>query len=634
MMIGTAGHIDHGKTSLVTALTGKNTDSLKEEQERGISIDIDFAPLVLTNGETVGLVDVPGHERFVRNMVAGAAGIDAALLVIDVNEGAKQQTYEHVAILEMLGIHHGVIALTKTDLVDDEWVEFAQESIREDLRDTFFATAPMVITSVKTGRGLAELKQVITELFTSMPAKDLQGAFRLPIDKVFHIPGFGTVVSGTVWRGQVHVGDTLTSMPARCEVRVRGIQVHGHAVTQATAGQRAAINITGIDYTEVKRGHTLASPGTLMESKLLDVRLQVSTSQRATLAHRQRVHVHLATGEAIGRVLLLETDEVSADQTTLAQLTLEEPLVCEPHDYFVIRNFSPVYTIGGGRILDATPARLHRRKRSYVIAELAARNDRSPEAKVSILAMRGVALTRDVVLSELGLSPEHAVELLSTLREQVEWMELPSGLYQIEYVDMKLLEFTQILRNSHEKNRLQNWLPQASLGTEMMQVFPAKDIERLIQRGILKGLWNISGSRIRQTGWCVVQTAEETKISTELVQRLSAAGMGLVSQSDLCAAFPKRDRVATSLLRYLKDIGDVVEVEAGLWMDNRSFSKGIKIIRQLFDTSGPFQVAEVRDALGVSRKTAVAVLEYMDKQKLTTRNGDHRIFTRIGQETV
>ncbi|MCL6637186.1 MAG: selenocysteine-specific translation elongation factor [Alicyclobacillus sp.] len=622
-VIGTAGHIDHGKTALVTALTGKNTDRLKEERERGISIDIDFAPLNFPDGTRLGLVDVPGHERFVHNMVAGAAGIDAALLVVDVQEGMMPQTWEHLDILQLLGVQHAVVALTKADLVDPAWVELAAEVVRESLASTPFAAAPLVATSVRSGQGLAELKQALWQLVQSLPPRQVTGAFRLPVDKVFSVPGHGTVVSGTVWRGQWALGDTLELLPGRRVVRVRGLQVHGQPVSEVRAGQRAALNLAGVERTEVRRGQALAAAGTLFESKLVDVRLNVLAGYERGLRHRERVHVHLATAAVTGRVLLLEADELAAGDSGFAQLLLERPLVCEPGDPFVLRSYSPVRTLGGGRVLDAVPGRLHRRKRAQVLAQLAARTQASPLARVVALAARGPVHTA-AVCAELGATPAQAEAWLAAVAAQGELLRLPSAWYSTAAVTAALQKMQAALLAAHRRQRFAGWVARGPVAAAAGGGWSGRDVEWLLQEGMRRQYWELRGAEMRAYGHQVELNDEEQRLANGLRSALRAAGVAGIGERELVSRFPQRDRVAAQLLRWLQEQGEAVEGQPGWWMDGAALRAAVEQIRSLYERHGLFSAGQVRDELQVSRRVAVALLEYLDRCGLTRREGDVR----------
>src|ERR671923_1201815 len=360
VVMGTAGHIDHGKTQLIKTLTGIDTDRLKEEKERGITIDLGFAHLTCEDGTEVGVIDVPGHERFVRNMLAGVGGIDLVMLVIAADEGVMPQTREHLAICQLLRVKGGLVALTKADLVDEDWLELVTEDTREFLKGTFLEGKPIVPVSAKTAQGIDELKRALQELVVRVPPKQSEGKFRLPVDRVFTIRGFGTVVTGTLFSGMIRVEDRVQIYPKGIEAKVRGLQVHNAGVPEAVAGQRTAVNLQGIEKVELERGDVLGRPGEFLPTFMLDAVLQHLADAPRPLRHRARVRLHVGTSEIMGRVILLDRDELAPGEETYVQFRLEAPAIALPRDRFVIRSYSPVQTIGGGMLLDVQPAK-HRR---------------------------------------------------------------------------------------------------------------------------------------------------------------------------------------------------------------------------------------------------------------------------------
>ncbi|MCL6593809.1 MAG: SelB C-terminal domain-containing protein, partial [Alicyclobacillus sp.] len=546
-----------------------------------------------------------------------------ALLVVDAQEGMMPQTWEHLAILQLLGVERAVVALTKADLVEPEWLELAAEVVRESLASTPFAQAPLVATSVRSGQGLAELKQALWQLVQSLPARPVCGAFRLPVDKVFSVPGHGTVVSGTVWRGQLSPGETLELLPGRRLVRIRGLQVHGQSVPCVRAGQRAALNLAGVERTEVRRGHALAAAGTLFESKLLDVRLHVLPGYERGVRHRERVHVHLGTAAVTGRVLLLEADELAAGDSGFAQLLLERPLVCEPGDPFVVRSYSPVQTLGGGRVLDAVPGRLHRRKRAQVLAQLAARTQASPLARVVALAARG-PVTTAAVCAELGATPAQAEAWLAAAAAQGSLLRLPSAWYAPAAVTAALQAMQTALQAAHRRQRFAGWVARGPVTAAAGSDWPGRDLEWLLQEGVRRQLWEVRAAEIRAYGHQVVLNQEEQQLAAGLRSALQAAGVAGWGERELVSRFPQRDRVAAQLLRWLQEQGAAVEAQPGWWVDSAALGAAQAQVRALYERQGLFTAGQVRDELQVSRRVAVGLLEYLDRCGLTRREGDMR----------
>ncbi|MCL5982600.1 MAG: selenocysteine-specific translation elongation factor, partial [Firmicutes bacterium] len=394
VIVGTAGHVDHGKTALIKALTGVDTDRLREEQERGISIELGFAPFKLPSGRLAGVVDVPGHERFIHNMLAGIGGIDLVLLVVDVTEGVMPQTREHVEIMRLLQIARGLVVLTKVDLAEDrEWLDLVEEEVRESLSGTFLAEAPFFRVSALTGAGLAELLAAIDKLTGEMPARDSAAPLRLPVDRVFSMPGFGTIVTGTLMAGRIAVGMNVEILPLGRKARVRQLQVHGEAAVEAVAGQRAAVNLSGVEKEALERGSVLAMPGFLMAASVLDARLFLLAGTKKVLKNMSRVHVYLGTGRAVGRVVLLDCEELPPGGEALVQLRLEKELVAHRGDRYIIRSFSPMTTIGGGVVLEASTRR-QKRFRPEVLEGLAELEKGDPAAPLLQRLRREVVVGR------------------------------------------------------------------------------------------------------------------------------------------------------------------------------------------------------------------------------------------------
>jgi selenocysteine-specific elongation factor len=382
IILGTAGHIDHGKTSLIKAMTGIDTDRLKEEKERGITIELGFASLDLPSGQHLGIVDVPGHEKFVKNMVAGATGIDIVVMVIAADEGVMPQTREHLEICTLLGVQFGMVALTKIDLVDEEWLELALDDVHEFVQGTFLENAPIAPVSSANGQGMPEFVKTLDELSQQIPDRTSSGLFRLPIDRVFTMKGFGTVITGTLISGRVKVGDTIMIYPSGINSKVRGIQVHNNSVTEAEAGMRTAINFQGLEKTSIQRGEVLAGPQTLKSNYMVDISLHFLSSNAKPIRNRTLVRFHTGTSEVLGNLILLDREELSPGENAVAQLRLNHPVALVKEDRFVIRSYSPIRTIGGGEIINPIPQK-HKRMKSTIIEGLQNLNNQSTEEIIS-----------------------------------------------------------------------------------------------------------------------------------------------------------------------------------------------------------------------------------------------------------
>ncbi|HHY96029.1 MAG TPA: selenocysteine-specific translation elongation factor, partial [Firmicutes bacterium] len=425
-IVGTAGHVDHGKTALIRALTGVNTDRLPEEQARGISIELGFAPLRLPSGRRVGVVDVPGHERFVHHMVAGAAGMDVVILVVAADEGVMPQTREHLDVLSLLGLQRGLVAITKVDLVDPEWLSLVEEEVRASLRGTFLEAAPLVPVSSETGQGLDELVRVLDHILAEVPGRDASGPARLPVDRVFSVTGFGTVVTGTLVSGTLAVGDSVEILPigpgAGRQVRIRQLQVHGEKVERAAAGQRVAVNLVGVERQQIERGQVLCQPRAFSATRRLAGRLHLLPSAPVFVSGT-RVHLHLGTAEVGARVALLDREELSPGQDSLVRIGLEAEVVAARGDRFVIRSWSPPHTVGGGVVI--APHSQHRRYLAAHLKSLQRLERGGPQAEImDLLDGREPLWTVAQLSARAGLEVDRGKEILGRLQEEGRVVEL------------------------------------------------------------------------------------------------------------------------------------------------------------------------------------------------------------------
>ena len=628
VVMGTAGHIDHGKTQLIKTLTGIDTDRLKEEKERGITIDLGFAHLKIAEDTEVGVIDVPGHERFVRNMLAGVGGIDLVMLVVAADEGVMPQTREHLAICQLLRIKDGLVALTKTDLVDEDWLSLVTEDTREFLKGTFLDGKPIVPVSAKTGRGIAELRQALQMLAARVSPKQLEGKFRLPIDRVFTIRGFGTVVTGTLFSGSIRVEDRVEIYPKGIEAKVRGLQVHNESVSEAVAGQRTAINLQGIEKVELERGNVLGRPGEFFPTFMLDASLQHLAEAPRPLRHRARVRLHLGTSEIMGRVILLDRDELAPGEEAYVQYRLEEPAIALPRDRYVIRSYSPVQTIGGGVLLDVQPAK-HRR------------GDAGLGAHFELLARGG---PEEVVAHHLRQSGHAGLRLSEFLPRT----ELPET--RLRQVAMAL----------HRANRARpvnadmGWFLHAEVFGELTKTlldqltsyhrqYPLKpnisaEELRAKVRGLGERVCLLALDQLRQQGDIVVER-ERVRLAThevalddtrerilrELEAQFLAAGFQPPRAEEVFEKLRLGKSQDKQLLQVLLDQGHAVRLKDNVVFHRTNLEKAESLLVQYLHEHREITPIEFKDLLGISRKYAIPLLEYFDGQKLTIRVGDKRV---------
>lgn len=630
LIIGTAGHIDHGKSTLVKALTGIDTDRLKEEKERGISIELGFAFLTLPDGTQAGIVDVPGHERFVKTMLAGVGGMDLVVLVIAADEGVMPQTREHLQICELLQVKRGLVALTKADLVEAEWLEMVRADIAEVLRGTFLDGCPVVACSATTGEGLSELLQTIQAQAGTVEPKRTQGIARLPIDRVFTIKGFGTVITGTLWSGTLSVGDEVAILPMDLASRVRRLQVHGHTVEQAMAGQRTAVNLPGLEVSQIERGDVLCLPGTIRASQTFDATLSLLPDAPRPLLNRARVRFHLGTSERLARVILLDREELQPGEQTYAHIRLESPSAALPHDRYVIRSYSPQFTIGGGSILDPHPPK-ERRHRAKMIEHLRILEQGSATDRIErhLLAAGFVPVTQEDLRARTDLDSATVTESLHDLVARgsaaLVGAKGETGALHAERVMQLEREVLERLREFHGKEPLKDGLVKEELRSKL----PAQ-----LQQGTF--------------GWMLIRLTEAGKIAVERDKvrladhrpRLSAAEEELKARIEAAyrtAAFQPAtpDGVLTSLradrklfqavFRRMVDDGILVRVKEDIFLHREQYEQVRERVLSHFRTQPSINVGMMKDLFGVSRKYAIPFLEHLDDVRVTRRQGDERV---------
>ncbi len=620
-IIGTAGHVDHGKSALIRALTGVETDRFPEERERGISIDIGFARFPLPSGRRAAVIDVPGHERFVRNMLAGITGIDAVILVVAADEGVMPQTREHLDILRLLEIKKGVVAITKIDLVDAEMLELVQADVEEAVAGTFLEGAPCLPVSAVTGEGLDALLRAVDALLEETEPKDTTAFARLPIDRAFVRPGFGTVVTGTLVGGIMRQGDRLELLPQGLEVRVRGLQVHGEPVEQVHAGQRVAVNLSGIERSDVRRGHVLCAPGALRPTTSFAGRLHLLESWPKELKHGERVHLHTGTSEVLARVLLLKGDRLEPGSSAFVQLRLEEPVVVGRGDRYIIRSYSPVHTMGGGMVIEPH-ARYRRSQAAAAIAEL--------EVKES--GGTGGVIAETLVQS--GMTPLGLGELArrtgvpaETLRAELPGLgadvrELEGGLWIHR---RGFGQFCQAVRGELEAFYSRHPL-RSGLGKEELRRrlgLGGKEFAALLSAAEAADELRVERDRVALPGHSPTLNDGQAKLAQRLRSAIAAAGYSPPTVAELKQQVPGRD--TEEVIIYLLEQGEAVRVGDDLIIAAAALEEAVRRTREHLKQHGKLTVAEFRDLLGTSRKYALPLLEWFDEQRITRRAGEERV---------
>jgi selenocysteine-specific elongation factor len=619
-IVGTAGHIDHGKTALVRRLTGVDTDRLPEEKKRGISIDLGFAPLVTPAGVHVGIVDVPGHERFVKNMLAGSGGVDLVLLVIAADEGVMPQTREHLAIVRLLGVRRGVIVLTKRDLVETAWVAEVRRDVAALLADTPFADAPVIEFSAVTGAGTAELLAAMDAQLAGLPLRPADEPARLPVDRVFTVEGFGTVVTGTLWRGRIRVGDTLELQPNGLPVRVRRVQVHGQTVEEAHAGQRTAVALHGVEREQVERGDWLIGTGSLRPSHILDVRFEALGDLEDAWPGNTRVRFHLGASEIIGRLVLLEGESVAPGASALAQVRLERPAVAARGDRFVIRRYSPAHTVGGGSVIEPVASK---RRRHGALDQLAVRESGSLEARLLQLVE---AETNPISTSRLaqvvGESQTVTGAALARLLDEHDLVQpLPDRWLALDHWHAAIGVIEREVRGYAEKFPTRFGIAKGDLKSGLKIVLDGALFDIAFHALEEDGRLEVRSQRVRPADSPWEPPAQAVEALRKLEAELEANGM---SVPDVAAWQAKLGPAAADVTTLGLFLERLVRVNQDLVYTAHQMKVLRAKLADYFATKPALTMAEFKDLAGVSRKFAVPLLEHCDRVGWTVRAGDER----------
>ena len=609
-VLGTAGHIDHGKSVLVHALTGIDPDRLREEKERGMTIDLGFAWLKLPSGREVGIVDVPGHERFIKNMLAGVGGIDLALLIVAANEGVMPQTKEHLAILDLLGVKRGIVVIAKKDLVDEEWLRLVTMEVEELIKPTTLSEAPIVAVSALTGEGLPDLISAIDELLSSTePRRDI-GRPRLSIDRVFTISGSGTVVTGTLIDGSLSRGQEVEIVPPGMKSRLRGLQTHKARIDTASPGSRVAANLTGVATSELKRGDVLTNPGWLIPTTVLDAKLRLLPYLHRPLRHNATISFHTGTAEAMAKVRMLEKEELKPGEAGWAQLTLDKPVAVVKDDRFIIR--SPMDTLGGGKIIDPH-ARRHRRFRSAIIQSLEARESGTAQEVIMATLETKQPLEQAALLAQCDLPASEAQPAIEDLIQQEKVVGISQLLFTRPGWERLVEKAIATVQDYHRRFPARPGMPKVELESKLKLPThsAANALQRLFEEGVLteeKTTVRLPSHQIRLT------QAQQAKIDAFLK---SLARNPYAPPSDL---IPEPD-----LLNFLVEQGRVVKASDNVVFDASAYDEMVRRVTDYIKEQGKVTLAEVRDLFGTSRKYAQAILESMDEKKITRRIGDERV---------
>ncbi|WP_054030300.1 selenocysteine-specific translation elongation factor [Desulfatitalea tepidiphila] len=628
IILGTAGHIDHGKTTLIKALTGINTDRLKEEKLRGITIELGFAHLELPSGQRLGIVDVPGHEKFVKNMVAGATGIDLVALVIAADEGIMPQTREHMEICTLLGIRHGVVVITKRDMVDEEWLAMVQEEIADFTRGTFLDEAPVVPVSAITGQGLPEFIATLDRICEHIPAKTATGLFRLPVDRVFSMKGFGTVITGTLISGKVAVGDRVMLYPSGVVSKVRGLQVHNQSLTQAEAGMRTAINFQGLEKAAVNRGDVLAKPEELIPSYMVDADLLYLASNAKPLKNRTRVRFHSGTNEIMAVVVLLDREEARPGEHAPIQIRMDVPVTLVKDDRYVLRSYSPIRTIGGGAILDPIPPK-HKRHRPDIIEALRLLTEAPPEEVVRLhienSGFKGCAFGELLIMTNL---PEKQLErILQDITSKRTAILVDKE--KRRYVHQKAVSdlqkaVTDLLEAYHQKNPLKPGMSKEELKSKLPLGVDNK-LALLVLQQLMKAQAIVQEEdMVRLAGHRVALGVDQRTLRTNLLTVYQKEGLTPPYFKELCSELSVPAEEARQVLSLLIDEGHLIKIKEELYCHREAIDKIRDQLVAFLSEHEEISTPQFKDMTGASRKYVIPLIEYFDTTQLTIRIGDMR----------
>ncbi|MCM0759923.1 selenocysteine-specific translation elongation factor [Sporomusa sphaeroides DSM 2875] len=617
IVIGTAGHIDHGKTSLVKAVTGFDTDTLDEEKRRGITINLGFAYCLLPCGKTAGFVDVPGHERFVKNMLAGAGGIDIAMVVIAASEGIMPQTREHIHILQYLGIEQAIIVITKIGMVDDDFQKLVVEDTKEYLAATALRHAPIVQVDSFTGQGIPELIALLDRMAAGIVRETVLKPTRLPVDRVFSIKGFGTVVTGTLQEGTIAVNDDLMVYPEGLSVKVRGIQIHEQTVTEARAGQRTALNLSGVSVEEVRRGCVVAKSGSVQATSVLDVYLAVAADAGQPLKRLEQLKLYLGAAEVVAKVILMGHKEIYPGEECYAKLLTEAPVIARKADRFVLRSLSPVQTIGGGRVVDPAGKRSgYTDEQALHIMQI--KDQGEPQQVLEVFARENLFGDKEAIASAANI--EAAEKYFEILLEEGRILLFENRVAHIEALKALLEKTLHILEPYHTQYPLRTGMAKAELQARLEMTSRPREFEWLL--GWMKETEAIgqSGLMLYKAGFTPVFSKKLGAIRDEMLAAVRQAGYSPLTVNELAGSDKDRQAVLEALLQ-----SDFLAVDGQVIILKELYVQAKKTAVRLNRTEGAIRLADFRDSLGTSRKYALLLLEKMDRDKFTVRQGEERV---------
>lgn len=622
VILGTAGHIDHGKTTLIKALTGRETDNLKEEKQRGISINLGFTYFDLPSKKRVGIVDVPGHEKFIKNMLAGACGIDIVLLVVAADEGVMPQTVEHLDILNYLGVKKGIIVLTKCDLVDEDFISLVKDEVKEKTKGLFIENAPIVEVDSVSGRGLEELVKKIDEISEDIEEKKIDAPARMSIDRVFSLKGFGTIVTGTLIEGKISIDDEMTIYPSEKKVKVRNLQVHGCDVKTAYAGQRTAINLSNIKVSEIQRGDVIAETGSVEESMMIDVNISLVEHCKKSLKHWDRIRVFHGTKQILCRIVPLNEDEIPYGESGYAQLRLEEKIVAKKGDRFIIRSYSPMDTIGGGIIIDTAPKK-HKIYDESVIETLKIKE--KGELKDIIEEYLKLNLSNYITLKDLisytGDKEEYVKEGLDVLIKENKVIPVNKYYLHISHYNKLKDKTMDILNKYHKQYRLRKGILKEELRSRVDSKLKVKDMDIILNKMAEDKQIKVRDNLVSNYEFEVVFNQKQLSIKKEIenITRKNKLSC-LVTKDEIC----NKNKFYEEVLEAL--IGDTIQkLDDTYYVDKDMYENMKNELINYLKQNNQITVAQFRDITNSNRKTSIAILEHFDRNRITKRIDDKRV---------
>lgn len=630
IIIGTAGHIDHGKTTLIKALTGRETDTLKEEKSRGISINLGFTYFDLPSGRRAGIIDVPGHEKFIKNMLAGISSIDVVLLVIAADEGIMPQTREHFEILKLLSIQKGIVVLTKTDLVDEDWLEMIKEDIKEELKGTFLEEAPIHEVSSKTKAGFEGLIRDIDKLTEEVEPKDTEGHFRLPVDRVFSISGFGTVVTGTIISGRVSAGDTVEIYPSKISTKVRGIRVHDVPCEMGEAGQRCAINLANVKVADIDRGNVISREGIMEPSSMIDCKLYHIKTMEKAIVQRQRVRVYHGTEEIIGRIVPLDCEEIKPGESAYVQIRLEKPITAQRNDRYIVRSYSPMNTIAGGIIIEPNAKKSKKITKEYIEELKVKESGKSTNIlENTIKALSSEYADSNVILKALGKNMENLQEELQNLVDNgvvIRLGSMDNSIYiHEEFLKDRAKELKKVLEEFHKKNPLKFGMFKEEAKNKIFgKKLKQKNYDELLAILQERKTIKVSEKFISLKDFEVVLTKEQGRMKARIEEEYKALRYAPPKYVDLVAS--EKDKTAFKMVYdLLLDQGDLVKLNEDCTLLKEAYEGAKTIVIEYIKKNGAISASSAREVFDTNRKYAVAILEHFDSIKLTKRVENDRV---------